>query len=209
MSLIGPLALSSASRTTFRYRPGDRVAAQAAAAGTRAFVNGRRARIEGALSGAPAPAGDLRPEPCLHKIGTVSGELATTWGTLGEENFFLTGTGSLTLDVPTFQGTLGTGGSRAGWDPEQPALGHLQLIVQADVGAYVVVDLGVEPGVVVTGTTADLDVDGVQATLYTFTEAAGGQLIGIITGGELLVTRGGTGPGDPVEASFYGDLLSF
>lgn len=71
------------------------------------------------------------------------------------------------------------------------------------------VDLGVEPGVVVTGTTADLDVDGVQATLYTFTEAAGGQLIGIITGGELLVTRGGTGPGDPVEASFYGDLLSF
>lgn len=112
-------------------------------ADVRRFIDGRRATLLAVLANPPAPVGLPRPSPCLTPLGSISATFATTWGTLGAQNPFLTGTGTLvtTLDggvVPTLFVSSGAGLDLGGNDGPRVGVNVLALISDGGVNAAAV-----------------------------------------------------------------------
>lgn len=193
------------------HSPPARSDAFAAAAAMRDLVSGRRAAVEAALAALPPPA-PLDDAPCLSALGTVDGALDTRWGTIARDDFFETGTSTLSLDTDAFTGTLPQGGARAGLDPELPGGARFQLIAPSALDAFLVVDVRMGLEHVLADGAVALDFADAEAWLLRFTVGPDGseaELIGLIADGLLTFDQAATTADAPIAATFSGTLLSF
>ena len=174
------------------------------------FVAGRRAAILAELDGGDADwPGELRAPICVRAIGTVSGTLSTSWGTLAVDDLFTTGTSSIVLDsadLPPL--TYDLHGAKAGEDTQnQP--GRAQLVTAAHVvgAGYVVVvittALPLGPGArAINGTITD-------AVVYYLDPGGNAQIIGYVEDGAVTLEQAGTESGSPIVGSFEGTMFNF
>jgi spore coat protein CotH len=177
----------------------------------RASVRERRAEIEAELdAGPPDWTAPLRDIPCAEKLGAVSGQLETTFGTTGGDAF-ASGTGVLTGAIQGVPIQADEVGATSGWDPDiqPPAPPVVQVAGLARVtdGTYRLLTLRIDPGKLVAGTSAPIDWVDVVGILHRFDPGAGWTLVGLVGDGTLQVLAGGTNPGDPIRVWFSGGTV--
>ncbi len=168
----------------------------------RVFIATRRSRILAELESPPAWNEPLRGPICLKDAGIVKGSFETTWGTLGLENIFLAGTGTLVVSselLPPL--AFDAVGSKAGVDAVGMP-GVPQLVVGAHVvGAGFVVIIfqlpaGLAPGPV------EVDHVDTYGYAYYFEDGAEPQLIGLLAEGAVAFEAISEVDKAPVSGSF-------
>lgn len=111
-------------------------------ADVRRFIDMRRASVMALLANPPAMVGNVRPSPCLARLGTVTATFDTTWGTLGASNPFITGTGTLDITRGTTQTNAlvssGAGLDLSGNDGPRVGVNIVALISDGGVAATAV-----------------------------------------------------------------------
>lgn len=192
---------------TFDARePGSGQEGSQAVAALKLFVQGRRAAITAELADPPAWPDDLRAPLCAKPQGTITGALATTWGTLPIEDIFRTGTGALAIDSDTLPPlTFGAIGSKAGENPDAPGRAELVLAAQVIGAGFVAIvfrtPLPPAPG--------ERPIEGAtEGWVYYLEPPDRIQLIGFLGEGALVLEEAGASPDDPIEATFEAVLLT-
>lgn len=175
----------------------------------RAEVSGKRARVTAELdSGPPAWTQPLRAPICLATLGTVDIDFSTTWGTLGAQNPFATGTG--TWDV-TVQGTKQTPsqiGATSGMDPNDASQRpQVQVVAYTSASQVGVLALQIEPSAYAAGDHA-VDWSAVSGQLYNLDTTTGqATLLGLVGQGTLTLDQTSQTDGQPVSGSITANVV--
>jgi len=176
----------------------------------RAFIGGRRAAVEADLAaGPPTLTVPLRDAPCFEEIGDVSGSFATTWGTIGAANPFLTGTGTLSGAVNGTPLAVTQVGGTSGLDTDaMPPKRQVAVIAQLADGTAAIIAFQIEPAAFVAGADLPLDWTTVLGALYRYTPATNSfVVVGLLGNGTLHLTQAGTTAGAPVTGTFSGKVI--
>lgn len=176
----------------------------------RAFVAGRRAVLDGSLADPPTTVPELRGPPCASERGTITATFATTWGTLGVNNLFTTGSGTFEFtgpDIPAIQ--IGKVGAKCGEDVVN-APDRAQLVVAAEIvdAGFVAILFELDLDAFVSDHTDHaLDPHVIEAYAYLINPQGQSQLLGILGAGTLRLDRHGTTPGAAVEGAVTATLF--
>ena len=177
----------------------------------RAFVAGRRGAIEAELAkGPPVWSAPLRNAPCFVPIGSLSGSLQTTWGTVGNQDPLRTGSGTLAGTLHGAPLQVLRVGSVAGVDPKAapPAPAQLAVVAQLGDGTAGVVAFSMSPARFRPNTTLPVDLSTVNGAVYRQNPATMKlEPVGIFSQGTLRLVQAGVTPGAPVSATFSGTIV--
>jgi hypothetical protein len=175
----------------------------------RDFVTGRRAALEPELdAGGAAWDLPLRGTPCLDIGGHVTGTFQTTYGTVDDMAPFMTGTGTLDMQLGAVMQSATGAGAAAGFDSAS-GLGpreQVQLIGAMPDGSLRVVVLFIEPERYAAGVPFAFD----WQTAFGVLVRVFGQdqiLEGIFQGGMVTFDAAGRADGEPVTGTFDVDLM--
>lgn len=172
--------------------------------GVRNFITNRRQRLSTALDAGPTWTQPLASYPCLDVVAHVEGTFSTTYGTLGAQNPFATGTGTLNLTMAGQTIALAPVGATAGTDASSGAAVIQVFGQRASDGHIFVVSMGVPtsrffPRVIDIGFF-----DGNGGVFdYNPTTMMATQ-VGFMLG-SLTLTQGSTGANATVTGSFSGN----
>lgn len=171
------------------------------------YVDDLRAAADLALQEPPPALSPILRDPwCIAPLGSVDGSFSTTWGTLGDEDPFSTGTGSLDI---TYGGdpfpAPAMVGSKSGIDAENGDRA-VQILAYdggeiVDIAHIVIYDGDFSP--------RSVPLDWVVAAGYLVRihfDPLGGpatsEVLGILGDGMLTLSEGGNNVGDPVVGVF-------
>ena len=176
----------------------------------RAYINKRGNEILKELESPPTWAPPLREPPCFKPAGNIAGGFQTTWGTAAVENLFQTGTGTLDVDVPGFDETILQVGSKSGYGTEGDNKGMATFAVAGQLasGGYLFAFFVTAPELVVPEATIPIDWQKMRGYVYYAPPAGEGQLVGLLANGKIVFQKAGLKYGDPIEATFSGELFS-
>ena len=152
----------------------------------------------------------LRGSPCFSVVGTVLGELRTTWGTHPAQNPFDTGTGTVAV---TFQGNSFRGvtvGGSAGLGVSPDDQGEAVFILPAFLAdnSVVVIYAVTAPERVIPGAEIAIDFGQTRAAiLYAPRPGAELQLVGWLGNGSLQVVDAGLTNGAPIHVTIDAAIL--
>jgi spore coat protein H len=176
----------------------------------RDFVRARRAAIEAELApGPPAWTAALRDAPCFVPIGTLSGTFTTTWGTIGADDPFDTGTGTLAGALDDVALTTQQVGATSGLDLEaDPARAQVAVVALQDDGTALVLAFQIDPASWAADSELAIDWNTVMGVVYRYTIATGNfELVGLFLGGAVQLDQASMTDGAPVTGSFAGDII--
>jgi hypothetical protein len=173
----------------------------------RDVIESQRGEIEDELAGGPPEwTSPLRDPICLSPIGQVDVSFDTTWGTVGADNPFATGTGTWTVRADGNDLPETDVGSTAGDDPDAPRV-LLQTIAALEDGTLAVVFLQVEPSHYHTGAQT-IDWAGVFGALFIYDPSTMQlTLIGALGEGTVQIDEAGGTTGAPVSGHITADLV--
>lgn len=186
--------------------PGSREAGDADVAALMTAIEVRRDDITGALTdppdGFPPP---LRDALCLRERGEVVGTFTTTWGTLGVDNLFLTGTGTLSVTSDALPPlAFGLVGAKSGYSAESQS-GQLVIGAQVLQAGFIVVVIDVPPYPAVGEAALGVFPQGVVF----YVEPGGAPtLLGLLSG-RLVLDEVDATPGAPVKGRLNASLWMF
>lgn len=152
----------------------------------------------------------LRGSPCWTEVGSVLGELRTTWGTHPAQNPFDTDTGTVAV---TFQGNAFSGvtvGGSAGYGVNPDDQGQAVFILPAFLAdnAIVAVYVATAPELVRPGSSIEIDFGQTRAAiLYAPRPGAELQVVGWLGNGRIQVIDGGLTNGAPVHVTIDAAIL--
>lgn len=179
-------------------------------ANVRAFITGRRAKLLAVLANPPAPMPTQRPSPCLAHLGSIQASFSTTWGTLGSNLPFTTGTGTydLQLDdagVPVAFVSSGAGLDTGGNDGPRVGVNVLALYGDGGVGATA---LRLVPALYPPSGPQPFDLFARVGIVFEFREQ---QVVpvGLLGNGTMRFTSASFTDGGVVSGSFDAQLYSW
>ena len=176
----------------------------------RQFVEERRGLIEAELAGGPpAWTAPLRDPPCFITIGNLTGTVSTTWGTIGAPNPFTTGTGTLSGELEGATLVVNQVGATSGHDGNaDPPRSQIAQVASLGDGTALVIAFQIEPSAFEPGATLPIDWSTVLGVVYRYVPATGAfELVGLFSEGTLTLGQAGQAAGQPVTASFSGDVI--
>jgi hypothetical protein len=173
-------------------------------------VRSRRTEIEAELvAGPPAWTQPLRDPICLDLLGTLQMTFDTTWGTIGVEDIFATGTGTMNVTIGGVTPTITMVGSKAGWDPDsaEPRVA-VQLAAQLEDGTFYIVFLQVVPAAF-TPQTIQNDLVTVFGGLIRFVPPTTFTVVGMFGQGSATLNETSLTDGGAVSGSVTTDIVSW
>jgi spore coat protein H len=180
----------------------------------RQFVRDRRSQIETELAAGPpvwsAPF-KANAKPCFESNGAGGGTFQTTWGTLGAQDVFASGTGTLTGTVENVAlGSATNIGSTSGNDPDN-GRAVIQMFALNPNGTITVVFFSVDPTAFSVGTQPiGFGAATAAAGVYLYTPSADTfESLGIVVGGTLQLEAASTTNGGQVRGRFDLSTLRF
>ena len=173
----------------------------------RSAIESQRGLIEDELDGGPVEWSDpLRDPICLATIGQVDVAFDTTWGTVGADNPFATGTGTWSVRAGGDELSETDVGATAGDDPDAPRA-LLSAFASLEDGTYAVVFLQVEPSRYRTGTQA-IDWAGLFGGVFIWDPGTLQiTLVGVLGEGTVRIDEAGSASGAPVSGRITADLV--
>lgn len=177
----------------------------------REAINTRRAELDPELraGGLDWPAA-LRGSPCWSEVGTVRGELVTTWGTHPSSNPLATGTGTITVEYMDASFTGVTVGGSAGFGVSPDDRGQAVFILPALLAdnAVVVLYVVTAPENVASGRSIPIDLGTTRAALlWAPRPGAELQIVGWVGNGQLEIEAGGLSPGAAIRVRVDASVL--
>lgn len=182
-------------------------------AAVREFISGQRGRIEAELAGGP-PSWDEPPrdELCFTELGMLDATFDTTFGSIGTQDPFDAGTGTLGVDVPGMPIAPTMVGAASGFDPDNPgssaAIVQLVGLLPDDKAAVLFAEI--QPDLFTPGASFEVDwsnafVALVEIDLMTDED----RMIGVVAGGLVELEMAETTDGAAVTGTISGPLVDF
>ncbi len=171
----------------------------------RQFVRDRRAALVAELdAGPPAWSAPLNKPPCLETIGTISGSLQTTWGTVLADAF-ASGSGALQATIEEVTLDVDAVGAAAGWDPDHASRVRLLVVATLADGTVELVVIGVDAARFRPGSTVPIDGVVASGAVYHYSPTTAAYVhVGLVGPGTLEITAAATRDGAPIAATFQG-----
>ena len=175
----------------------------------RSEIQGKRDKVTAELdSGPPAWTQPLRQPMCLATLGSVNVTFSTTWGTLGAQNPFATGSG--TWDV-TVQGTKQSPsqiGATSGIDPNDTTQRpQLQVVAYTSASQVGVLTFQLQPSAYAGG-DHPVNWNGVSGQLYNLNTTTGAvTLVALVGQGTLTLDQTSQTDGQPVSGRVTANLV--
>jgi hypothetical protein len=184
--------------------------------GVRDFVSSQREIIEDELAGGPPEWTEpLREEICFEEIGELDATFATTFGTLGVDDPFAAGSGTLSGMVEDISIEPLAVGALAGFDEEDP---DQETAVVATVGwmpdeTALLAFASFPAEQLHDGAVIEVDwIDAMVILMRIFPEAEEDeqdQLIGVLGGGAIELDQASDEDGAPIVGQLSGPLVFF
>lgn len=176
-------------------------------ANVRRFIDTRRTMLLGVLANPPVSVGAARPSPCLARLGSISATFETTWGTLGAQNPFMTGAGTLDLTLGGVQVPIAYVSSSAGLDTggnDGPRVG-VNIVALLGDGGVSAAAVRLEPALYPSAGAQPFDLFNRIGVTFEF---QGQQAVpqGLLGNGTLEFTDAGTADGGRVSGHFAAEL---
>ncbi len=157
-------------------------------ASVRAFIAERRADLTAAIADGPTWDAPLPGYPCFDVAATVSATFATTYGTLGTNNPFATGSGTFAITIDGVTTELTPVGASAGTDAGAAAnqAGVIQIFgIRPSDGHILVLSIGSRPSALAPR-TVDVGIFDGYGAMYDYDPVAdqasyAGLLLGSVT----------------------------
>jgi hypothetical protein len=176
----------------------------------RGFVSRRRAVVEEELASPPAWTYPLRESFCFVEVGDVTATFDTTFGSVGAENVFAEGTGSLTgvLWGDAFDASLV--GSVAGADPDNALRAQVTIVGQVGPTRFLFVSASIDAGLVAPNTSVALGIGGNTAYMLDYSsETETAELVGLSWNGVLELDQAAGTSGAPVSGTFAAHIVEW
>lgn len=171
----------------------------------RAFVARRRGDVDAVLDAPPAWDRPLRESFCFVDLGPIAGTFSTTYKTADPPDIFAAGTGTLTGSiegVPIAPIQLGTNAK-----PNADGRVEVQLFARESANEILVVIVTVRPDQVAAGPPRPIEFFTAYVFRYHISTGTA-DILGVLLGGEITFSAGGTSEGSPVVGSFASELFS-
>lgn len=170
-------------------------------AAVRQFINGRRTQLTTALDAGPTWTDPLPGYPCLDVKAHVTGTFSTTYGTLGAQNPFTTGSGTMTLTINGVATALTPVGATAGTDAQSGNATIQVFGVRATDNHIIAISMAMPPSRFAPR-TADLGFFDASGAVFDFDPATNtGTTIGFMLG-SLPLTKASPTSSAQVAGSF-------
>jgi spore coat protein CotH len=176
----------------------------------RDMVLSRRGEIESELASGPPPWTQAPTEPlCFEPLGTLDLTFSTTWGTIGNDDIFATGTGAFAATINGMPAEVTTVGSKAGWDPDSAEpRAAIQAAAQLADGSFYIAFIQVVPYAFTPGMIQH-DLFTVFGGLIHWVPGGAFTLVGMFGEGTLTLDDASLEDGEPVMGQVRTEIVTW